>query len=199
MPIFRFKGMNILFVHIPKTGGSAIEEYYSRYAKLSLERFNSRELDHACIPRHLHGPALEKIIDPQMIDLAFMVVRNPVDRLLSDYKYYVKRKKRETNPPSFSYWMRYRLWRSTLNSFYMDNHFRPQWEFHCHNAKVFLYENGLERAVAEINDIIGLKEDPVLKRINKSPLINIQPSSRDVDFIQKFYREDFERFHYSYG
>jgi hypothetical protein len=36
MPYFKNKNINILFVHIPKTGGSSIEQYFSKKYNILL-------------------------------------------------------------------------------------------------------------------------------------------------------------------
>lgn len=196
MPLLRINGKNILFIHVPKTGGSAIAEYYRKYTTFSLERFQIGHWDKPCIPRHYHGALLERMISPDLIDVAFMVVRDPVERFVSDYKFYVKRKRREERLPNFSAWLSYRLWRAARNQFYMDNHFRPQVEFECFGADVFRYEDGLEHCIRKVNEAVGLDCSAVLPHVNVSPDLSVIPSASDRRKIFRFYAADFKKYEY---
>lgn len=196
MPIVEIQNKRLLFIHVPKTGGSAIERLFSEHGTVAFERSDDRALDTPCIPRHYHGEPLSRLFSQEMFDYVFMVVRDPVDRIISDYRYYVKRKKREKRPPNFSFWLRYRLWRARRNPWYMDNHFRPQHEFECLDATVFRYEDGLDECIATVASEVGLEIPSTLPKVNASPPIPVSPTTGDLEMIRRGFEGDIERFSY---
>jgi hypothetical protein len=196
MPIIDIGGKRLLFIHVPKTGGSAVEQHFARFGTVYFERTRDRALRARCIARHYHGAPLSDLFPAGTFDGAFMVVRHPVARVLSDFGYYVKRKGLERKPPRFSWWLRYRLWRARRNPYFMDNHFRPQHEFECHGARVFRYEDGLDTCLAELIDTFGLPIPPKLPKVNVSPKLDLRPTDAEIALIKETYRGDFERYGY---
>lgn len=73
----------VIFVHIPKTGGSSIEQMIAPYYLYS-----------GTVPilQHLTPKKLKKYIDDNKWNnyYKFTVVRNPFDKLVSDYKWMIK-------------------------------------------------------------------------------------------------------------
>ena len=196
MPIFAIDGRKILFIHVPKTGGSAIAGHLSRYGEVSLDGKPDQGPGMKCIPRHLHGAPLEEMFKPADFDYVFTVVRHPLSRVISDYRYYVRRKGRENTPPRFSMWLRYRLFRASLDPYYQDNHFRAQSAFPCLGAEIYRFENGLSRCIEGINGKLGTAIPAELPWVNRSPPIPVHPSRADKALIYRRYRRDFERFGY---
>ncbi len=197
MPILSFDGKTVLFIHVPKTGGRAIEQHFKEHGDVSFERTLGRELGLRCVPMHFHGALLESLFHPSLFDHVFMVVRNPIDRVVSDYRYLVRRRQLAGNPPNFSRWLRYRLFRASRNPYYMDNHFRPQWEFECFNASVYRFEDGLSACIADMNAKFGSSVPQDLPLVNESPAIEVHMRDADKDLIRRRYREDFTRFGYA--
>lgn len=95
MPYFKNNQMNILFIHIPKTGGTSVEKYLSAKYKIPL---NSKAL-YTCYPNNIYkniNSSLQHIsyntilkykkkfsIDEKNIKI-FTIVRNPYTRIISD-------------------------------------------------------------------------------------------------------------------
>jgi hypothetical protein len=196
MPILSVEGKTVLFIHVPKTGGRAVEAHIKDHGSVCFEHTLGRELGLKCIPMHFHGAVLESLFDPSLFDHAFMVVRHPVARAVSDFRYFVRRRKLVDNPPNFTRWLRYRLFRAQRNPYYMDNHFRPQWEFECFDSAVYRLEDGLETAVKDMNAKLGTTIPEQLPRVNEGAAVEVDVRDADRDLIYSRYAQDFERFGY---
>jgi hypothetical protein len=96
MPYFRISDTeNILYIHVPRTGGTSIEKYFSEKYKIKFDiqmLYNSvREMNlqiNETPLQHQPFPVLYKYrdffgIDFSKVNLIFMTVRNPYDRILS--------------------------------------------------------------------------------------------------------------------
>jgi hypothetical protein len=196
MPILSVEGKTVLFIHVPRTGGTAVERHFKEHGSVCFEHTLARELGLNCAPIHFHGAVLESLFDRSLFDHVFMVVRNPIDRAVSDFRYFVRRRQLAGKPPDFSRWLRYRLFRASRNPYYMDNHFRPQTEFECFDAAVYRLEDGLEAAVKEMNAKLGTGVPEQLPRVNEGAGVEVAVSAADKDLIYRRYRQDFERFGY---
>ncbi len=197
MPIVDANGKRILFVHAPKTGGTTIEHYLQSIGQLSLREGGRQPWGLPCSPQHLHAEAINRFFPGLVFDWAFTVVRHPVDRILSEYKYQTRKGKWHYKIWPFSAWLRYVLTRAKLNAYYRDNHFRPQHEFEGFSAEVFRFEDGLNRCVDSINQKLGIVKPNNLIWENRSRSIELVLSNSDIKIIQEFYRTDFKRYGYS--
>ena len=73
-----------------------------------------------------------------VFDGFFMVVRHPVERLLSQYRYQTRKANPIQDRMSFFFWLRYVLLRRRINLYYRVNHFRLPHEFEAFGADVVL-------------------------------------------------------------
>jgi hypothetical protein len=99
MPYFQSKGINLLFIHIPKTGGTSVENYLSKKYEIPL---NIKSL-FGIIPYEVKSPLMLQAISFQHIIYKVIVkyqklfgikslpnfkvvtiVRNPYERIISD-------------------------------------------------------------------------------------------------------------------
>lgn len=189
-------GQSVLFLHVPKTGGSSIERYLQTLGSLRLIGGSHRAQGLPCSPQHLHADALRANFPSLSIDWAFMVVRHPLERLISQYKYQTKKRPWLRNKWMFSIWLRYVLFRKKLNPYYRDNHFRPQSEFEGFSAKVFRFEDGLDSCVNEVNRHLGLTGTQKLAWEKRSRPVTLNLSVRDVILIKRVYAQDYSRYGY---
>lgn len=90
MPIHR--GLNVVFVHIPKTGGSSVEAALRRFGPLELTASPSmpgpiwEQVGHS--PQHLTLAELQSLdLLPAENFTCFAIVRHPVERVVSAYNY----------------------------------------------------------------------------------------------------------------
>lgn len=197
MPVFEINRRRILFIHIPKNAGTSVSEYLGRH---SPKRFDMpmQVYGRRLRPRHLHGAALEQIFFAGMFDYAFMVVRHPLSRILSEYSYQRKQAGFHwQNFVGFDRWLDYSLWRRARDPWFRENHFRPQAEFECFDCQTFRIEDGLDRIISRLSEVTGTRLDGGFKRDNVSAKTQVAPSERSLVRIVETYRGDFER--YGYG
>lgn len=196
MPIVETKGQRVLFLHVPKTGGSSIEKHLESIGRVSMIGGSHRSQGLPCSPQHLHAEAIRQHFPALTIDWAFMVVRHPVERLISQYKYQTRKAQWLRKSWSFSVWLRYVLARRKLNPYYRDNHFRPQVEFEGFAAEVFHLEYGLDRCIASVDNRLGIASANELAWEKRSAGGSVAVPAADLDLIREVYRDDFERYGY---
>jgi len=207
MPVFSKDDLRVLFVHVPKAGGSAIERAFAdaewrvayRDARVRAGGLNDLR---RCSPQHMHASMLETILVPERFDAVFMTVREPLARFRSEY---AMRNAQAGAPAAAAVerWYDEAVRAYAANPFVHDNHLRPQAEFVLPNAQVYRLEEGLENVVADLNERFGLRLPPTVPRVMDRHIQN-GIHSRDVPISERLerrlriaYAEDFMRFGYS--
>ncbi len=206
MPVFRINNKNVVFIHVPKTGGTSVETTLAQFSPMGLHSRMGHQLKAVndgiftrAIPlQHFHGGLLEACLDPGLVDYAFMIVRSPAQRLISEYRHCRARMKRLDARLPFSAWLRLSLRIAKLEPGYRNNHFRPQVEFRCFNAEVFRFEDGLQPAMQKIASRIGLGPIDV-PHARQSPSVPVELTPKDRAYIAKTYAADYEVFGYEPG
>jgi len=183
VPVIRISGKQVMFIHVPKTGGSSIE---ARLAEIGPVQFGARNARNGfpCSPQHFHGTLLAR----------FMVVRHPVRRMVSQYRY--EAGKRQQPLPPFADWLRETLLARRDNPYLRDNHMRPQHEFEAFGAEVFRFEDGLDAPLVAFGRAVGANVEGVRHWRKRSAPTSVEPSEADVRLIRRAYAEDFERYGY---
>lgn len=196
MPVYSISGYDILFMQIPKTGSTAIAHVLSSagetrfYASIQKGRRLLR-------PRHATRDLINEFYTSSMFDASIAVVRNPIDRMLSQYRY--QRRKsglHKANLLSFNIWLRMSLAQFRRDPGYRDNHFRSQLDFITEKCKVFRFEDGLERPLAYLESITGVDLTSKLLIKNASPSINVSYSEKSLALIRDAYHDEFIEFGY---
>jgi len=207
MPVFRKNGKNILFIHVPKCGGSSVENAF-RTAGFRADYLDRKvghdSLNHlrTCSPQHLHAAPLAQQLRIDRFELVFMVVREPLARLRSEYVYVQRAKKRVSRDASdVTAWVRKKLRAYEKNPFVLDNHLRPQSEFSMPEAVVYRLEDGLDAVFADLNDRFHVGVSPVERALHSEHEVGFSSSQVEIDdevrsLVRDFYREDFVRFGY---
>ncbi|HFU74845.1 MAG TPA: hypothetical protein ENK66_01225, partial [Arcobacter sp.] len=101
VPLFTNNKYKILFVHIPKTGGTSIEKWLSKYFTMTFSSPIPPTAMKVC-PQHLQIKDLQILLGDNTWDYAFSIVRNPYQRIESEYFYRMKSRKIQ---PDFSTWV----------------------------------------------------------------------------------------------
>lgn len=201
----------IVFIHIPKTGGTAMNRYFMDIRDLkpkdaaaigvfrnhrdsSLERANSHNTLAMYERFYFGGPVPDDFT-------IFTVVRHPLDRYWSEFRY-----RRFPGRKKFPVGLRLPLgWFERLASAEIDYlkdfncHLRPQAGFvsgaSADRVRVLKYET-----LADDFDAFRREHDlPVTKlaKLNVSRRAGSTPPERVREVVRRRYAEDFERFDYS--
>jgi len=215
MPLYRIQQKNMLFVHIPKTGGTSFETVFQNAGSQALFS-DKRTIGLRCTPQHFHGEILKNIMQREFIDYCFTVVRHPIDRIKSEFFYRcsdekfryfsgLRRKKvkiSEAAPDkvckAFSGWLDKTLSKYPKNSFILGNHIRPQIEYtSAFDPEIFKFEDGLQRALDKVGEMIGERFAPMPHSNAAKKKADFEISKADMLTLKEFYAADFEAFGYT--
>jgi len=195
MPVAVINGRSVLYAHIPKTGGSSVERYLSRHGSVFL-RGNGRGAGLRCSAQHLHAEALAAIDAAEGHDWSFTIVRHPVARLVSEYRYQMRKPGLLRSRLSFSGWLSYALSRRALDPWYRDNHFRPQHEFVLPGMETMRFEDGVDSCLRRIGERLGTPAPATPIREKPSPDVPLVLTARALARIGETYARDFADFGY---
>jgi hypothetical protein len=192
MPIFETPKGKVLFIHIPKTGGSTISKELRLHHQISMNT-NWPWPGYQCTPQHLHAGPLRELFQPEALAYVFTVVRHPVDRIRSEYDW--NQRKRSIKMP-FWLWLRTKLFQVRSSPYLDDNHFRAQEEFLCLDTEVFRLEDGLDKVFRRLSEVTGADyaENPEALNVADAPSQSVSKADRNL--IGKFYANDFRRLGY---
>ena len=137
MPYFHKDDINLLLIHIPKTGGSSLEKYFSKKYQIPLNDtslFTLRKKFQGVSYQHQTYNSIMTHFVPKMQgfykqeDLSILtIVRNPYHRIVSDL-FFFNYINKNSNPSQSQVF-------DAINSKYLnqfgnhDNHKRPQYQF----------------------------------------------------------------------
>lgn len=196
MPFFENKGNIYLFLHIPKTGGTSIEAHLQKFCRMFFYS-NNRPLPAITrvSPQHYPISTLRSIFGNNFWQHGFTIVRNPFHRIASEYNY----QKRYFWPqiPPFDIWIDRVLGAAMDNPFYLDNHLRPQVNLIDNTLLIFKYEDGLDRIILKIEELIGIKSSIPLPSKLRSDYPPVIFSKKSTELILNFYKNDFELLNYA--
>lgn len=205
MPIFRKSGVAVLFIHVPKTGGSSLEDLFaaSGWEVHQLDRNGRRTLNphRRCSPQHMHASMLEDTLRLDTFRMSFMVVREPIARFRSELLMQHPALK-EPWPARLERTATSLLRGYTADPFIADNHLRPQSHFYVPGTTVFRFEDGLDHVAQTLRDTHSLDLDltkgvphrlPGGKGFSSSAIEIPEHLQRD---LVHFYRDDYTSFDY---
>lgn len=194
MPIFYTDTEALLYIHVPKTGGSSVEALFlsSGFDAYFLHtRHSAMTRCLACSPQHYHAALLRDCFRLDRFDLIFITVRHPVARMQSEYR--MRNPEGETPDE----WIHQALDRQREDPFHLDNHLRPQIEFHVPGAHIFRQEDRFDADwVTQMN---GLLQRPLVHRPVTRLRSRSEPaalSAETVRRIEEFYSADMAFFGY---
>jgi Sulfotransferase family len=105
MPIFERDGKSILFIHIPKTGGVSIVDWLSHWGNPSFVSMTAVET-FRCNCQHFMMSDFNYLFRSKRWDFIFTVIREPHDRIESEYCWRVALMPDKSKPPiAFSNWL----------------------------------------------------------------------------------------------
>ena len=214
MPIARINSSLVYFAHVPKCAGTAVEDYLrARFGALgmlnrSYLRFHEQHRWTSSSPQHVDVAALENIFPEDFFSAQFAVVRNPIDRIVSVFRYQRDIEGTIAAETEFLDWLKSLESLRAQDPYYLDNHTRPAVDIVPHNAEVFKLEDGLGKVVEWIDEIAGDSEGPRNIGTKNTYLTRIvetgKPAGRapeisnaERDVIAQIFAQDFERFGYA--
>jgi hypothetical protein len=213
MPVFTKNGIRGLFIHIPKTGGSSVEVFFSGRGwevsyldQSSLDSRESANFVRRVSPQHLHAKITLEMFRVERFDFVFSIVRDPGTRIKSEYAMrHPDRIDSSSVQEEFAAWLRLAEAEYKRDPMCMDNHIRPQVDFLFPEVEVIRLEEGLSRVV-EIEEEFssGLSSPNPSNNHNIIPFENASwRSSRDFvlgksveNQIRRLYRRDFRKLGY---
>jgi hypothetical protein len=210
VPVFRKDGRSVLFIHVPKAGGSSIERMFGdagytvhyrdpRLGKGSLNRLRR------CSPQHMHASILQEVFRIDLFDVVFMVTRHPLTRFRSEYGYARRHEDVATDSEAVEQWAEKAFSAYAKDPFHLDNHLRPQSDFYLPGCTVYRLEDGMERVMTDLGRRLGTDfggEVPrVLERKKESGVSSSEftVSGQLQRRVEAFYSEDYDRFGYQRG
>lgn len=212
-PVKIIGGKKIIFVHIPKTGGTSIGEMlgFSETRNYFIDKKDSRIIseNHSLKSTLEHRDCKEliRIVGPKVWDSAFKfsIVRNPWDRAYSWYKFNIKLNKHRMRQDQISFedWIIESFERKNSKYFFNTKLFQSQYDF--------LSDDTGELAVDFIGRFENLRDE--LDRIKKiipiqGQLQHLNPTKKDnyqtvyseysKNTVAQHYFKDIKEWNYSF-
>ena len=142
-------------------------------------------------PNHFCVEDLEELLPPQL-DYAFAIVRHPLSRIVSEYRY--QKGLSRLSRFSFSTWLSVVLECAKREPRMYENHIRPQSDLIPEFAEVFRIEEGCDAVIQHIDELVhDLAPDVEVPHLNPSKKMDIQLTREDVLTVRNFYAVDYER------
>jgi hypothetical protein len=197
MPIFKINGKLVLFMHVPKTGGTTVEAYLSQFSPMAFHNngHNARALRSGVISKstpyqHLTANVVKTLFPVNYFDYVFMIVRDPLQRMISEYRHSRALMRPEATLP-FSLWLRTSFAAATIDPFFRNNHFRRQSEFLYPGANIFQFESGLQNCLGKVGEALGMRlSDPVPHERRSLPF-PCDVKASDARLISSFFASDY--------
>lgn len=189
MPLAQIAGKRIFFAHIPKTGGSSLEAWMAAAGRLEW-RGRKPLAGMRCTPQHMEAALYAPLLEVEPPDAAFAVLRAPEARLISEYRYrraQVTRKGAREMPP-FGRWVKraFRLYGE--DTYFLDNHIRPQAHFLQEGMTLFRFEDGLDPVFDWLEELTGKRDLDRPHKLRRSGRVEVEEGTRQA--IAEFYAED---------
>lgn len=208
MPYFKNNNINLLFIHIPKTGGSSLEIYFSSKFNIplsnkSLYLYITDEFlinENIKINSSLQHITYNQIVENYKIfNIVFdnikiiTIVRNPYERIVSDLFYYKLIKTDTLKEEVFDIINKYLV----LDIY--DNHNIPQYKFITNDKGEIIQNIYILRNESLINDMknLGYNDFNIFENVNPNKVNYYNYlNNKTIEIINNFYNLDFILFNY---
>lgn len=204
MPYFKNNKTNILLIHIPKTGGTSVEDYLSKKMNIPLNNKSlfsflnpniakTHKLNINSSLQHMTMNTIlkyKKIFNIKFKNLKIItIVRNPYDRIISDL-FYFKLIKIDTSKEETT-----EIIKKYFSSSDYDNHNIPQYLFITNNQKKIFKNIIIMRTKTLTKNMhdLGFKDfnqhtNSNNKKINSGDYLNAD----SINLINTYYHNDFK-------
>lgn len=216
MPLARIGGRVLLFVHIPKTGGTSVEAYLRAKGAVAL---HGQGAGWSRLPlQHLHREAWTEVAPAGFWDAGFAILRDPKARLISEFRMRAEplspklrplgwlraaRNRLEGRPTyglrlenrieflDFDAWVPRVFEATRRDPLHRSNHLRPQADFVDPALTLFRFEDGLDPVFRWIDAIAGTPPAPGPFHERRSEPIPVACAPGTDRAIRDFYAEDY--------
>jgi len=187
--------MKLEFVHIPKTAGSSIESTYSDFgwgrerSRKEIADILGEDFEHPC--SFYHNPFIIEDIYPG-VD-RFCVMRDPIDRLVSHYKWVGFPDHTRLFNDILTVWFTEDV---PENPFHHDNHLCPQIYF-IEKCRYILPFHTVETSLNHLLRLYDIEPRPLLREEVSKPYKNVHRdliSAENMRIIMEYYAKDIELF-----
>ena len=194
MPLYIKGEKKLFFFHIPKCAGTSVESILRKKSDTEM-LFSKISQGFPCTPQHFHKSMVDTLVDINAIS-SFAIVRHPLLRMISQYKWQVKKRAIDPEKIDFNEYISKSFSSVRDNAFFGDNHFRPMVDFVDSRTRVFLLERDVSDLEVYLSDFLG--EDVSLKSDNRTDILglNLNISKNSLEIINDFYHKDFLYFSY---
>ena len=198
MPYFyKPNEVNLLFIHIPKTGGTSIEQYLSDKYDIKLDQYSlyhyirhpGVSLQHYTYENIIYHPQIRLVEGYE----TFTIVRNPYHRIISDL-FFLGLARINMSCEEI-----YKTIENEYSKISFDNHSKPQYEFIYDMSNNTLYDNiYVLKSESLKEEVAALGYNNFDIYTNKGPIENhMDYLNRDsIDYVNRVYARDFEFFEY---
>ena len=211
MPIFKIKNQTVFFNHIPRCGGTSIENYLFQCGAI-IAFYDNKIYDiteknrwNKSSPQHIDGASFGRLFSEKFFDRRFVISRHPVSKYKSAFTYQKFIAKNIPIELSLDNFTKLYLKQETQRFGKYDNHFLPQNFFLTNNwtYDFFKFESGLDFVKKYIDkNIVGEIFSETMPHIHKSSQeihkdIDMKLSLESKQLILEVYKDDFKIFKYS--
>lgn len=204
MPVLTRGGESLLFLHIPKCGGTSIVDTFAAAGFDVVWQIRGKPPLNFLFasPQHQTCDVLRTSIRFDRISELFALVRNPYERIRSEYKW-ANRSLPAQARPTIGDWIEHNLAKAKEDPHHLDNHLRPMVDFFDPDipVNIFFFENGINSVVDCF--LAGEMSSGKVRLVHEKNSIRygydaeqLRLGDREIRLINSFYACDFQAFGY---
>jgi hypothetical protein len=200
--LFLTKYYSFLFIHIPRTSGSSVEDYFKKmgYSIKLLDRDYNTNKNKSFLkisPQHLYLNDVLSFSSSNNFTKIFTIVRNPIDRFISAYNF-AKNCSLMDSSYTISSFIDHILDNTININFDFDRHFASQSDFIKNdlgiNIDIFKFEE-LHEFYKYLHSF-NSKKYPI-EKTNSTTHLECNLKRTDKKRISEIYKDDFNNFGYN--